>query len=79
MPMKVSHKLCVRMDGTQFFYYDSLQPKMSTGMIKESMTVVTILKALHATLFYTDLAVILTWPQYRCHTKLSIPRLQFYL
>ena len=23
------------MDGTQFFYYDGLQPKMSAGMIKE--------------------------------------------
>ena len=33
--MKISHKLCVRMDGTQFFYYDGLQPKMSAGMIKE--------------------------------------------
>ena len=37
IPMKISHKLCVRMDGTQFFYYDGLhlQPKMSVGMIKE--------------------------------------------
>ena len=25
---------------------------------------------------YIDLAVILTWPQYRCYTKLSIPLLQ---
>ena len=33
--MKISHKLCVRMDGTQFFYFDGLQPKMSAGMIKE--------------------------------------------
>ena len=32
--MKISHKLCVRMGGTQFFYYDGLQPKMRAGMIK---------------------------------------------
>ena len=33
--MKISHKLCVRMGGTQFFYYDGLQPKMRAGMINE--------------------------------------------
>ena len=35
IPMKISHKLCVTMDGSQFFYYDGLQPKMSARMIKE--------------------------------------------
>ena len=33
--MKISHKLCVRMNGTQFFYHDGLQSKMSVRMIKE--------------------------------------------
>ena len=32
--MKISHKLCFRMDVTQFFG-DDLQPKMSAGMMKE--------------------------------------------
>ena len=33
-PMKISDKLCVRMDGTQFYYYDGLQPKISAGLIE---------------------------------------------
>ena len=33
--MKISHKLCVRMDGTQFFIMIGLQPKMSAGIINE--------------------------------------------
>jgi hypothetical protein len=32
IPIRISHKLCVRMDGT---HYDSLQPKMSAGIINE--------------------------------------------
>ena len=38
--MKISHKICVRMDETQFFYSDFLQPKRSEGMTKEPSTVV---------------------------------------
>ena len=33
--MKISHKLCVRIDGTHFFYYDGLQPEMRAGIINE--------------------------------------------
>ena len=28
--MKISHKLCVRMKGTQFYDYDGLQPKFTS-------------------------------------------------
>ena len=37
IPMKISPKLCVRMDGTQLNiqYYDGLQPKMRAGIINE--------------------------------------------
>ena len=31
--LKISHKLCVRIDGTQ--YYDGLQPEMRAGIINE--------------------------------------------
>ena len=34
--MKISHKLCVRIDGTQFYYYDGLQPKMSMSVVRPS-------------------------------------------
>ena len=33
--MKISHKLHVRVDETQFLLYDGLQPKMRAGIINE--------------------------------------------
>ena len=39
--MKISHKLRVRMDRTQFFYYAGLQPNMNAGMIKEHECIIS--------------------------------------
>ena len=41
--MKISKKLCFRMDGSQFFFCcDGLQPKISAGMIKDHECNITL-------------------------------------
>ena len=40
--MKISHKLHVRVDVTQFYYYDGLQPKMRAGITNEHECILLI-------------------------------------
>ena len=56
--MKISHKWCVRMDGTQFFYYDGLPAKNEDGNDKWSWVYHQQQRVVYQNLFAYDLALL---------------------